>query len=61
MGVDYVSVQWNRQKKFYDAVLVGGVAHRPQVDELLYGAVSELSPNPLEFLAHVCITWTRRP
>lgn len=26
MGVAYVSVQWNRQKKFYDAVLVGGVA-----------------------------------
>ena len=26
MGVAYTSVQWNRQKKFYDAVLVGGVA-----------------------------------
>src|SRR5215510_11227220 len=26
MGVNYISVQWNRQKKFYDAVLVGGVA-----------------------------------
>src|SRR6266446_6424342 len=26
MGVEYVSVQWNRQKKFYDAVLVAGVA-----------------------------------
>ena len=26
MGVQYVSVQWNRQKKFYDAVLIGGVA-----------------------------------
>ena len=26
MGVDYIAVQWNRQKKFYDAVLVGGVA-----------------------------------
>ena len=26
MGVEYVSVQWNRQKKFYDAVLIGGVA-----------------------------------
>lgn len=26
MGVEYVSVQWNRQKKFYDAVLVSGVA-----------------------------------
>src|SRR6266576_1137545 len=26
MGVEYVSVQWNRQKKFYDAVLISGVA-----------------------------------
>jgi len=26
MGVAYVSVQWNRQKKLYDAVLIGGVA-----------------------------------
>ncbi len=26
MGVAYTSVQWNRQKKLYDAVLVGGVA-----------------------------------
>src|SRR2546422_1565984 len=26
MGVEYVSVQWNRQKKSYDAVLIGGVA-----------------------------------
>src|ERR1051325_2678228 len=26
MGVEYRAVQWNRQKKFYDAVLVGGVA-----------------------------------
>ena len=26
MGVEYVSVQWNRQKKFYDAVLLAGVA-----------------------------------
>src|SRR3989441_3758476 len=26
MGVEYVSVQWNRQKKFYDAVLIGGLA-----------------------------------
>jgi nitrite reductase/ring-hydroxylating ferredoxin subunit/DMSO/TMAO reductase YedYZ heme-binding membrane subunit len=25
MGVAYVSVQWNRQKRFYDAVLVGSV------------------------------------
>ena len=26
MGVAYTSIQWNRQKKFYDCVLVGGVA-----------------------------------
>ena len=26
MGVAYTSVQWNRQKKFYDFALVGGVA-----------------------------------
>lgn len=26
MGVNYVSVQWNRQKKLYDMVLAGGVA-----------------------------------
>lgn len=26
MGVEYQAVQWNRQKKLYDAVLVGGVA-----------------------------------
>ena len=26
MSVSYTSVQWNRQKKIYDAVLVGGVA-----------------------------------
>ena len=26
MGVAYQAVQWNRQKKFYDAVLIGGVA-----------------------------------
>ena len=26
MRVEYVSVQWNRQKKFYDAVLISGVA-----------------------------------
>jgi nitrite reductase/ring-hydroxylating ferredoxin subunit/DMSO/TMAO reductase YedYZ heme-binding membrane subunit len=25
MGVNYVAVQWNRQKRIYDAVLVGGV------------------------------------
>src|SRR5881296_2781946 len=27
MGVEYVSVQWNRQKKFYDAVLAGVAAY----------------------------------
>src|SRR5437016_6124086 len=26
MGVEYKAVQWNRQKKLYDAVLVSGVA-----------------------------------
>jgi len=26
MSVEYVAVQWNRQKRIYDAVLVGGVA-----------------------------------
>src|SRR5215210_1537759 len=26
MGVEYRAVQWNRQKKLYDAVLVSGVA-----------------------------------
>ena len=26
MGVEYVSIQWNRQKKLYDVVLVSGVA-----------------------------------
>ena len=26
MGVEYVSVQWNRQKKIYDGVLIGSVA-----------------------------------
>jgi nitrite reductase/ring-hydroxylating ferredoxin subunit/DMSO/TMAO reductase YedYZ heme-binding membrane subunit len=26
MGVQYISVQWNRQKRIYDAVLIGGVA-----------------------------------
>src|SRR3954465_14755780 len=26
MGIAYVSVQWNRQKKFYDAVFISGVA-----------------------------------
>src|SRR5437588_43423 len=26
MGVDYKAIQWNRQKRLYDSVLVGGVA-----------------------------------
>src|ERR1700747_1196685 len=26
MSVEYRAVQWNRQKKFYDGVLIGGVA-----------------------------------
>jgi nitrite reductase/ring-hydroxylating ferredoxin subunit/DMSO/TMAO reductase YedYZ heme-binding membrane subunit len=26
MGIEYRAVQWNRQKKFYDAVLIAGVA-----------------------------------
>jgi nitrite reductase/ring-hydroxylating ferredoxin subunit/DMSO/TMAO reductase YedYZ heme-binding membrane subunit len=26
MGVEYTSVQWNRQKRLYDGVLVGGIA-----------------------------------
>jgi sulfoxide reductase heme-binding subunit YedZ len=37
MGVEYISVQWNRQKKFYDAVLLGGVA----VYLVLFGAVTK--------------------
>src|SRR6266852_4258201 len=37
MGVEYVSVQWNRQKKFYDAVLIGGVA----IYLILFGVLTE--------------------
>ncbi len=37
MSVEYVAVQWNRQKKFYDAVLVGGVA----LYLVLFGALTE--------------------
>lgn len=37
MGVEYISVQWNRQKKLYDAVLLGGVA----VYLVLFGAVTK--------------------
>jgi sulfoxide reductase heme-binding subunit YedZ len=38
MGVEYTSVQWNRQKRFYDAVLVGGVA----LYLVVFAALSEL-------------------
>ena len=37
MGVAYVSVQWNRQKGFYDAVLVAGVG----VYLALFGVVTK--------------------
>jgi nitrite reductase/ring-hydroxylating ferredoxin subunit/DMSO/TMAO reductase YedYZ heme-binding membrane subunit len=37
MGVAYVSVQWNRQKKLYDAVLLGGVA----VYLVVFGVLTE--------------------
>src|SRR5436190_7155982 len=38
MGVEYRAVQWNRQKKFYDAVLIGGVA----VYLALFGVVTKV-------------------
>jgi sulfoxide reductase heme-binding subunit YedZ len=38
MGVAYVSVQWNRQKKLYDAVLIGGVA----VYLVTFGALTKI-------------------
>ena len=38
MGVEYRAIQWNRQKKFYDAVLVGGVA----VYVALFGVVTKV-------------------
>src|SRR5262245_52744490 len=38
MGVEYVSVQWNRQKKFYDVVLLGGVA----IYLILFGIVTKI-------------------
>jgi nitrite reductase/ring-hydroxylating ferredoxin subunit/DMSO/TMAO reductase YedYZ heme-binding membrane subunit len=38
MGVEYRAVQWNRQKKFYDAVLIGGVA----VHLALFGVVTKV-------------------
>src|SRR6516165_20652 len=37
MGVAYVSVQWNRQKRFYDAILVAGVG----IYLALFGAVTK--------------------
>ena len=37
MGVEYKSVQWNRQKRFYDAVLVGGVT----LYLVIFGAITE--------------------
>jgi len=37
MSVEYKAVQWNRQKRFYDFVLVGGVA----LYLLIFGAVTE--------------------
>jgi DMSO/TMAO reductase YedYZ heme-binding membrane subunit len=38
MSVQYVAVQWNRQKKFYDAVLAGCVG----LYLVLFGALTEL-------------------
>jgi nitrite reductase/ring-hydroxylating ferredoxin subunit/DMSO/TMAO reductase YedYZ heme-binding membrane subunit len=38
MAVNYPAVQWNRQKKFYDFALVGGVA----LYLLAFGAVTEI-------------------
>jgi nitrite reductase/ring-hydroxylating ferredoxin subunit/DMSO/TMAO reductase YedYZ heme-binding membrane subunit len=37
MSVAYTAVQWNQQKKFYDAVLIGGVA----VYLVLFAAITE--------------------
>jgi nitrite reductase/ring-hydroxylating ferredoxin subunit/DMSO/TMAO reductase YedYZ heme-binding membrane subunit len=37
MSVEYVSVQWNRQKRIYDSVLLGGVA----VYLVLFGVVTK--------------------
>ena len=45
MSVEYQAVQWNRQKRVYDFVLVGGVA----AYLLIFGAVTEwLFPNVTE-------------
>ncbi|MCI0746126.1 MAG: ferric reductase-like transmembrane domain-containing protein [Verrucomicrobia subdivision 3 bacterium] len=38
MGVEYTSVQWNRQKRFYDFALAGGVG----AFLLLFGVISKL-------------------
>jgi len=37
MSFEYVAVQWNRQKKFYDSVLIGGVS----VYLILFAVVTE--------------------
>ena len=37
MSVQYTAIQWNRQKRYYDAVLVGGVA----LYLVIFGAVTE--------------------
>jgi sulfoxide reductase heme-binding subunit YedZ len=37
MGVEYTSVQWNRQKRFYDIVLLGSVA----LYLVIFGALTE--------------------
>lgn len=38
MSVEYVAVQWNRQKRFYDAVLIGSVA----IYLVIFAALTEL-------------------
>jgi nitrite reductase/ring-hydroxylating ferredoxin subunit/DMSO/TMAO reductase YedYZ heme-binding membrane subunit len=38
MSVEYVAVQWNRQKRIYDAVLIGGVAAYLAI----FGSVTEI-------------------
>ena len=45
MSVEYKAIQWNRQKKIYDAVLIGGVAAYLMafgvVTEILFPRVTE--------------------